>query len=522
MDCFERIAIDGWIAPSKRELCDNRLVLRPKPFWRIGSWFAVASIVIIAVQRSACAAPDLLESPSRRPNIVILLADDLGYGELGCQGNREIPTPFIDSIAKEGTRFTDGYVSAPYCSASRAGLMTGRLQTRFGYEFNPIGAQNDDPDAGLPGSERTLARHLHEAGYTTALIGKWHLGGTAKYNPLRRGFDEFFGFLHEGHFYAPPPFQGVTTWLRRKKLPNGGQGRWTSADQTLVYATEMGNDEPAYDANNPIICGGTPIQENCYLTDAWTRQAIDFIGRCKDRPFFLYLAYNAVHSPMQGADAYMQRFENIDDIHRRIFAAMLSNLDDSVGAVLKKIRAEGLDDNTLVFFLSDNGGPTRELTSSNLPLRGQKGDVWEGGIRVPFMVRWPQHIPAGKIYHRPVISLDIYSTAAHVAAAPLPKGRTIDGVNLLPFLQGQQSGRPHDALFWRLHQKTAIRVGDWKLVCNPGRGTDAEWHLYDLANDIREANDRARANPSEFNSLRARWQQFNDEMVDPVWSPSRN
>ena len=397
--------------------------------------------------------------------------------------------------------------------------MTGRFQTRFGYEFNPIGAQNDDPDAGLPSSERTLARHLHEAGYTTALIGKWHLGGTAKYHPLRRGFDEFFGFLHEGHFYAPPPYSGVTTWLRRKKLPDGSLGRWVSSDRSVVYSTEMGHDEPAYDANNPIIRGGTPIQEPTYLTDAWTRQAIDFIDRCKDRPFFLYLAYNAVHSPMQGADAYMRRFQQIDDIHRRIFAAMLGNLDDSVGAVMKKLRDEELEDNTLVFFLSDNGGPTRELTSSNRPLRGQKGDVWEGGIRVPFMVQWPRHIPPGKVYRRPVISLDIYGTAAAVAAAPLPKGRSIDGVNLLPFLTDQRSGVPHEVLFWRLHQRSAVRVGDWKLVRNPGRGSDAGWHLYDLAHDISEAHDLARDETARFAELKERWRELNDQMIAPIWSP---
>ena len=351
---------------------------------------------------------------------MILLADDLGYGELGCQGNSQIPTPHIDAIAKHGVRFTAGYVSASYCSASRAGLLTGRIQTRFGHEFNPIGAKNEDAKAGLPASERTLAQVLHDTGYTTALIGKWHLGGTAAYHPHRRGFDEFFGFLHEGHYFVPSPWQGVTTMLRRRTLPGGGKGRWANSDQSLVYSTHMGYDEPAYDADNPILRGGQPVAESEYLTDAFTREAIDFIRRTKDRPFFLLLAYNAVHSPLQGAAKYMKKFEQIEDVHRRIFAAMLANLDKSVGAVMKTLEDERLAQRTIVFFLSDNGGPTRELTSSNAPLRGEKGSVYEGGIRVPFMMQWPGTLPRGKVYDKPVTSLDVFTTCVALARAQLP------------------------------------------------------------------------------------------------------
>jgi len=214
--------------------------------------------LFIIVTISPCMAPhETADADERRPNIVLLFADDLGYGELGCQGNPQIPTPHIDSIANAGIRFTDGYVTAAYCSASRAGLMTGRYQTRFGYEFNPIGHHNEDPQAGLPASQVTLAQHLHDAGYTTALIGKWHLGGHASFHPFRRGFDEFFGFMHEGHYFVPPPYRNMTTMLRRKTLPNGSKGstgndRWISADGRLIYSTHMGRNEPAYDANNPI------------------------------------------------------------------------------------------------------------------------------------------------------------------------------------------------------------------------------------------------------------------------------
>ena len=454
-----------------------------------------------------------------RPNIVLLFADDLGYGELGCQGNPEIPTPHIDSIARNGVRFTSGYVTAAYCSASRAGLMTGRFQTRFGYEFNPTGAQNEHPDAGLPLSQVTLAQHLKDAGYTTALIGKWHLGAHPKYHPIRRGFDEFFGFMHEGHYFVPPPWRGVTTMLRRKALPDGNSGRWI--DGKLIYTTHMGRNEPAYDASNPILRAGQPVEEKTYLTDAFTREAVDFIERHKRTPFFLYLAYNAVHSPLQGADRYMDRFAHIGDIHRRIFAAMLANLDDSVGAVLAKLRAEGLEENTLVFFISDNGGPTRELTSSNLPLKGGKGDMWEGGIRVPFMMQWKGRLPAGRVYAKPVVSLDVFGTAAAIADAPIPKHRAIDGVNLIPYLTGAKEGRPHETLFWRARQRTAIRVGDWKLVRNPQGRAQADWHLYHLADDLGEEKNLAALEPEKLEEMMAAWQELNGEMIESIWSPGR-
>lgn len=424
-------------------------------------------IPIFALAFSAAAVGHGADRP---PNIVILLADDLGYGELSCQNAAtDIPTPRIDSLAAAGVRFTDGYVTAPFCAASRAGLLTGRYQTRFGFEFNPIGARNEDPGTGLPVSEKTLADRLRdEAGYATALIGKWHLGGTADFHPIRRGFDHFHGFLHEGHYFAPPPYEGVTTWLRRKTLPGGGEGRWTSEDGKLVLSTHMGHNEPAYDADNPIYRDGQPVATAEYLTDAFTREAVDFIGRNRGRPFFLHLAYNAVHSPMQGPDTHMKKFAGIGDIQRRIFAAMLANLDDSVGAVLDKLRAEGLEDNTLVFFLSDNGGPTRELTSSNAPLRGEKGSLYEGGIRVPFMARFPGKIPAGRVERRAVVSLDLFATAVAAAGLDVSGAGAGDGVDLLPFLAGKIEGEPRESIFWRVGGKEPFDPANGKLSATPG------------------------------------------------------
>tara|TARA_Y100001934_G_scaffold279441_1_gene383221 strand:+ start:934 stop:2349 length:1416 start_codon:yes stop_codon:yes gene_type:complete len=446
----------------------------------------------------------------RQPNVVVLFADDLGYGELSCQGNPEIPTPHIDSIAKNGVRFSAGYVAGPNCSPSRAGLLTGRTPTRFGYEFNPTGALNEEPGFGLPSNEITIAEALHDAGYTTGLIGKWHQGGTAKYHPFRHGFDEFFGFTHEGHYFVPPPYHGVTTLLRRKTLPGGIEGRWIGKKNLHYHSWRY--DEPDYDANNPIIRGGQPVVETEYLTDALTREAVDFIDRHDDKPFFLYLAYNAVHSPLQGADAYMKKFAHIEDIHRRIFAAMLANMDDSVGAVLQQLRKSGLEENTIVFFLSDNGGPTKELTSSNLPLRGSKGQMYEGAIRVPFMVQWKGEIPAGQVYHQPVSSFDIFGTAA-ANCAGVKKPKQVEGVDLVPHLTGRKNGSPHETLYWRQGGKKALRHGDWKLV----RMGKNKWELYDLSKDISEENNLAANHPDRVAELVKIWEKLNGEMSDPLF-----
>lgn len=308
--------------------------------------------------------------------------------------------------------------------------------------------------------------------------------------------------------------------LRRRALPTLRPGRWISADGRTVLSTHMGYDEPDYDADNPILRGGQPVEEEAYLTDAFAREAVDFIDRHAERPFFLYLAYNAVHSPLQGADAYMRKFDHIDDIHRRIFAAMLASLDDSVGAVLQKLRDEQLEENTLVFFISDNGGPTRELTSSNAPLRGEKGQVYEGGIRVPFLFQWKGQLDGGTVDDVPVLSLDIFATSLSVAGGQPPS--RMDGVDLLPYLTGVQSTVPRRTFFWRLGQKTAIRHGDWKLLSQgSGRATERKWELYDLSRDIGEARDLADREPDRVRELEAEWQRLNSQMIPPVWSPRR-
>ena len=452
-----------------------------------------------------------------KPNILVILTDDLGYDDVGCYwtpGNRpgfeKIRTPNLDRLAAEGARFTDYYAPSSVCTPSRAALMTGCYPVRVGMSsFGRNGAQVL--------YEAHMEDRLRDSGYATGLVGKWHLGGTAEFHPQRRGFDEFFGFLHEGHFYVPQPWQGVTTWLRRKTLPDGGQGRWTSPDGRIVWSTHLGSNEPEYDTDNPLLRSSQPVDEQANLTDAFTREACDFIARHSAQPFFLYLAYNAVHSPMQAADDYLKKFAHIEDIQRRIFAAMLAHLDDSVGKVLAQLRDSGIEENTLVVFLSDNGGPTKELTSSNAPLRGGKGELCDGGIRVPFIASWKNHINAGQVIDAPVASIDATATALKVAGALAPEPSTkaeakLDGINLIPMLTGKTKQLPERPLFWRVGKKNALRLGDWKLI-RDGK----EWQLYDLTHDISETRNLATQEPSRVQQMSALWDKWNAEQIDPLW-----
>ena len=481
--------------------------------------FALRSFPMLSLLRLLAFAPTVLcaltaAEPVRPPNIVFIVADDLGYGELGCYGGRDIPTPNLDRLAAEGVRFTQGYVTASFCAPSRAALLTGRYQSRFGFEANPTGAANADPKIGLPLTQRTLASRLRDAGYATGLVGKWHLGGTPPFHPQRRGFDSFFGFLHEGHYYVAPPWENVTTWLRRTALPDGGKGRWTSPDGRTVWTTHMGNFEPDYDADNPLLRGSQPVEEFAHLTAAFTREACDFIQRHAAQPFYLHLAYNAVHSPLQAADRYLEKFQHIPDIHRRIFAALLAQLDDGVGAVLEQLHWSGLDRDTLVVFLADNGGATRELTSSNAPLRGEKGSLYEGGIRVPFIVRWPAQLPAGKIIDTPVISMDATATALAAAGVKVTD-TSLDGIDLRPLLTTGEGATTARGFFWRQGNRTAFRHGDWKIV-GQGPREKITWELYHLSTDIAESTNLAAREPARLADLTARWEAFQRQVAEPT------
>jgi len=481
-------------------------------------------IVIAAIVLSVLSLVQSDAAPVNRakPNIVLFLADDLGYGELGCQGNPEIPTPNIDSLARDGIRFTDAYVGSPYCSPSRAGLLTGRYQTRFGHELNFVGKQNLSESIGLPASETTMATWLRQAGHATGLIGKWHLGGAPAFHPQSRGFQDFYGFLHEGHFFVPPPYPGVLSFLRTNSLPDAFEGQHRVND--IIWSTHLPYSEPPYDADNPLLRGHDPIVENEYLTDALTREALRFVDAHRTEPFFLYLAYNAVHSPMQATKGSVDRHDHITDLQRRIFAGMLSSLDESVGALLRRLDELDLADNTLVVFLSDNGGPTVELTSRNHPLRGGKGQLWEGGIRIPFLVRWKTHLPAGEVYTHPVIALDILPTVLAAIGAPPPEDIELDGVNLLPYLKEQTGIPPHASLFWRYGSNVAYRQGPWKLVRQRARGgaaVDPGFQLFNLEQDISETEDLSAEDPEMFQELVSDLEAMDEQMVEPLWGRRR-
>jgi arylsulfatase B len=428
---------------------------------------------------------------ARRPNIVLLFADDLGYGELGCQGNPEIPTPHIDSIARQGVRFTQGYVTAPFCSPSRAGILTGRYQTRFGHELNPIGQENLLPHVGLPASERTIAQEMKANGYRTAMIGKWHLGGVEKYHPLNFGFDEFYGFLHEGHFFQPRTNPTIVSRLR----PN----------------------EPPYDDNNPLLRGRQEIIEEEYYTEALAREACSFIDKARRDPFFLYVTFNAVHSPMQARPRDIDRFAHIKDDHRRMFAAMLASLDDAVGSILGRLRQHRIENDTLVVFLSDNGGPTAELTSSNKPLRAGKGQLYEGGIRVPFLMQFPGRIKPGMVAEAPVTALDLLPTFMAAAGGKRSGNLPLDGSNLLPWLNGKAKPPANRPIYWRFGNNAALRWDDWKLV-RQGRpqASTPPWELYNLRSDVTETKNLAASETATKDRLLTKWEELNAQMVEPT------
>ena len=441
-----------------------------------------------AISCAALAAGTQTAVPPK-PNILVIVADDLGYGELSCQGyTKQVPTPNIDRIAANGVRFTSGYVSGPYCSPTRAGFMTGRYQQRFGHEYNP----GRGPDIGLSLDEKTIGDRLKPAGYATGWFGKSHLGFEPKFHPLKRGFDEFFGFLDASHDYL----------------------------------------DAATDSDNPILRGTTPVDNIGYTTEAFGNEAVNFIEKHKGEPWLCYLPFNAVHSPLESTEKYLGRFEEIKDSKRRTFCAMLSAMDDAVGAVMAKIRELNLEENTLVFFFSDNGGPTSGTTSGNGPLRGVKSQTWEGGIRIPFMVQWKGHIPAGKVDERPVIQLDILPTALAAAGVAVQPEWKLDGVNLLPYLTGEKSDAPHEVLYWRFGPQMAIRMGDWKLVKGvgissiksakqPGKATTDGAELYNVKEDIGEKNNLASKEPDKVKELVAEWKKWNSELIDPKWYPSR-
>ncbi|MEM7278790.1 MAG: sulfatase-like hydrolase/transferase [Pseudomonadota bacterium] len=444
-----------------------------------------------AIDRSRAFLNGGVAATASQPNVVVIFADDVGYCDSELYGCDAVPTPNIKRLADAGMRFTAGYVTSPVCSPSRAGLMTGRYQHRFGHEFLPEGDATGN--AGLPVAEKTIAEAMQDAGYVTGMVGKWHLGKNDEYHPLNRGFDEFFGMVTWGADYADPTRDDVIVWTHPLAPARDPEAKWAGRGA------------------NTILRGEKPVAESAYLTDAFSREAVAFIEANKNQPFFLYLPYTAIHGPLQVTQRYYDRFPDIGDEAKRIYAAMTSALDDGVGEILAALETNGLEQNTLVIFMSDNGAGVAEY-ANNAPLRLGKHTLFEGGVRVPYAIKWPAQIAAGSVFDNPVSTLDVLPTVVAAAGGNLPADKVLDGVDLLPFIKESRSERPHDALFWRQGPNWAVRQGDWKLIHAAGH----KW-LYNLADDIGELSNIVEQHPEVVERLTRAFDEWNVNNVDPLW-----
>ncbi|NJB84028.1 sulfatase-like hydrolase/transferase [Wenyingzhuangia aestuarii] len=416
----------------------------------------------------------------KKPNIVLLFADDAGYIDFGFQGSKVMKTPNLDKLAKSGVIFKQGYVSDPTCGPSRAGLMTGKYQARFGYEeINVPGYMSDHSalkgdEMGLPLDQKTIGNYLQEQGYKTAVYGKWHLGNADRFHPLNRGFDEFYGFRGGARSYFA------------YKNPKGDHKMETNFGKY---------EEPDH-----------------YATDVFAEKAADFIERNKENPFFIYLSFNAVHTPMEATEEDLKQFPNLTGKKQQL-AAMTLALDRACGTVLNKLKELKLDENTIVVFSNDNGGPSDKNASTNKPLSGTKSNHLEGGIRVPFLMSWPAKIKCKSTYDYPVITLDLLPTFYAAAGGNVQKLTDVNGVNLVPFVTGQKEGRPHDILFWKKETRAVVREGDYKLIRFPDRPAE----LYDVPNDISERYNLANKYPDKVKSMYQKLFDWEMTLERPLW-----
>jgi arylsulfatase A-like enzyme len=465
-------------------------------------------------------------TPARKLNVVLLVADDLGrhdttmYGEPGT-----VTTPSLERLAREGVTFAQGYVTAPICSPSRAGLLTGRYQQRFGHEGQPHEryAHNgveyfffknfiatgdwvlkravapDDEDVqrqGLPKSELTLAEVLQRHGYATGAFGKWHLGWNDDFVPHHRGFDEHFGYYEAFSLYQQD--------IESESVVNQHHSDFSDR---FIWGKGRGGTAA-------IRRNGTVVDEPGYLTDRLADEAIAFIARHKAEPFFLYVPFPNPHTPFQAKKSLYDRFPEEKDVNRRVYKALIASLDENVGRILTALDEQGVADDTLVLFISDNGGAEYTHAVDNAPLQGGKMTLFEGGLRVPFALRWPGHAPAGTRFDAPVSTLDLMATVAAATGATLPDDRPYDGVDLLPFVRGEREGVPHEALFWRAEYAHAVRKGPWKLVESTDVGAVA---LFDLSTDPGETKDLSKAQPDVVKALEADFAQWETQCRAPLW-----
>lgn len=471
--------------------------------------------------------PPLAEKPinERQPNVIIILADDLGINDVTTHGgghaNEGVPTPNIDSIARDGVRFGQGYAGAAVCTVSRAALMTGRYPWRYGVEFTPTpGAMarvagtlyadsnrlhpvivdkekaeksKDFNDLGMPASELTVAEALKAQGYHTLHIGKWHLGSTPAMRPNNQGFDETL-FMESG-LHLPENSPDVVN--SKQDFDPIDKFLWPNMRFGVSYN------------------GGKWFEPAKYLADYYTDEAVTAIKKNKNRPFFMYLAHWGVHTPLQASKADYDALSDIPDHRRRVYMSMVRSIDRSVGRVLQTLKDEGLDQNTIVIFSSDNGAPNYiGLQDVNRPYRGWKLTMFEGGLRVPYVAKWPGRIAPGTRYQTPVTNIDIMPTVVAAAGGSMPKDRTIDGVNLLPFLGVHPAKQPDRFLFWRDGPYRAMRDGSWKVIVSERPKKD--W-LFNLANDPTEKTNLATEQPQRLAQLKAIMDAHHATMPPSMW-----
>lgn len=460
-------------------------------------------LIVLALALSACGGDDAQKKAKRqdagpKPNIVLIVADDLGISDTSIYPGGRFPTPNIEKLAAGGVRFAQAYSSSSVSGPARAGLLTGRHPSRFGYEYdNGPGTRDQEEKIGLPQTEETLAGVLKAAGYRTAAVGIWGLGGVTSDSPLyptKRGFDSFFGSLAGETAYQDQPGPGVVT------------------------VTSEGEAAPTRSMYSMLVQGpdASPVPSQDYATDVFAREAVNVIGEAagdKTKPFFLYLAFNAPSLPLQAPQRHMAAFANITDPRQRAYAAMVASLDEAVGTVLAELDRQGLAQNTIVVFTADNGcNALAQVCDCNTGVGAPT--LHEGGLRVPLVIRWPAKLPQGVVYAHPVSTVDVFTTAMVAARAQRPAGVRLDGVNLAPYVLGTKKGMPREALVWLRRPMTAMRLGNWKIIDDPIMDKRL---VYDLAADPAEKNNLAEKDPEKARELRAQLIVNRSFAADPKW-----